>query len=945
MVSRNDINKHLHGEGLFGESLAEIKAGKLSEYFMIPPLTVLSAREGWWQDRKRAWLALGIKSELGRGGDMTWGTGNDLDGYRHDQGMSSGNISREAGRAAPGGSAMPAMNYKNRERGTGAGTAIRGTGAGKTVSNPATDSAGTLLIDRYRGKTAKNSSLAHPTAMPTGSTAPTSPPIIRRPPIIPAAKAPQPESQPQSESDPESVAELQPVEPVEEEEKLLPPEPVTQPVKRAPPVMIGRTAAVTERIAPTSNGAAMPAGRRFGAPAIIVGTAKPSEQTVTEPSEPLEESSLIIEARKHGVDRIKFDEDTWDDQKSGSAAVGVDVECYPNFFVVCLRRFDNPGKRIAFELSDRHEFNRERLRTIMKSEVLITFNGMTYDMPMIALALRGASVSELKLASDRIILDKMKYWDIEKQLGVVVPSVWNHIDLKEPNPSVRQGLKTLNGRLHGQRIMNLPYKPDAWLSPEQMNVVTLYCMEADLDGTKNLFYALKEPLMLRQNLTKRYGVDVRSKSDAQVGEAVVRKRIETLTKRRIKKSDDYIRRFKFSTPPFISFNSSYLQSVLKTIEDIDFTVNGAGRVDKPEVLEDLTIHIGQTHYKMGIGGLHSLDSSRALVADDEYIYVDADVAGHYPAIIVRLSELGLYPPAAGKSFTTEYGSMLRERNDAKRGAAAAKIAKDKITELRLKAEADGGKIANNGVFGKLLSLFSFLHHPPLGIGCTITGQLSVLMLIERAEAEGISAVSGNTDGVLFKCPRNKLETLLAMLKRWEGETGFEVETAKYKAVYARDINTYYAIKEDGSVKRKGYIGNPWRDNDLRGQLSKNPQMTVCSDAVLDYIKDGTPLEQSIRSCTDIRAFLTIIKVENGAEWRKTQLGEVVRYYWSTRGEAIRYVGSKKKVAKTDGARPMMELKDELPSDIDYAHYVREATEIAYDVSAMTRQSVFNTGSN
>ena len=41
--------------------------GNLSDRFMIPPCTVLNAREGWWQDRKRGWLALGIKSELGRG--------------------------------------------------------------------------------------------------------------------------------------------------------------------------------------------------------------------------------------------------------------------------------------------------------------------------------------------------------------------------------------------------------------------------------------------------------------------------------------------------------------------------------------------------------------------------------------------------------------------------------------------------------------------------------------------------------------------------------------------------------------------------------------------------------------------------------------------------------------------------------------------------------------
>jgi ParB-like chromosome segregation protein Spo0J len=40
---------------------------KLSERFGIPPFTVLNAREGWWQDRKRAWIGLGIQSELGRG--------------------------------------------------------------------------------------------------------------------------------------------------------------------------------------------------------------------------------------------------------------------------------------------------------------------------------------------------------------------------------------------------------------------------------------------------------------------------------------------------------------------------------------------------------------------------------------------------------------------------------------------------------------------------------------------------------------------------------------------------------------------------------------------------------------------------------------------------------------------------------------------------------------
>ena len=34
------------------------------------PFSVLNARGGWWQERKAAWLALGIQSELGRGDNM-----------------------------------------------------------------------------------------------------------------------------------------------------------------------------------------------------------------------------------------------------------------------------------------------------------------------------------------------------------------------------------------------------------------------------------------------------------------------------------------------------------------------------------------------------------------------------------------------------------------------------------------------------------------------------------------------------------------------------------------------------------------------------------------------------------------------------------------------------------------------------------------------------------
>ena len=168
-MARSKADDSLFGESLTGESLAPKKAGNLAEKFMIPPFTVLSAREGWWQDRKRAWLALGIQSELGRGAAPTSTPVAGGQGNR----MADAIANRALNRAAPGGSAMPAMNYKNRERGTGAGKAVSGTGAGrptdKTASNPHTEG-GKLLIDRYREK-AKTAPLA-PESPPTVAPAP-----------------------------------------------------------------------------------------------------------------------------------------------------------------------------------------------------------------------------------------------------------------------------------------------------------------------------------------------------------------------------------------------------------------------------------------------------------------------------------------------------------------------------------------------------------------------------------------------------------------------------------------------------------------------------------------------------------------------------------------------------------------------------------------------------
>lgn len=48
----------------------EVARATLAERFIVPPFSVLDARQGYWQDRKRAWIGLGLQGELGRGGNI-----------------------------------------------------------------------------------------------------------------------------------------------------------------------------------------------------------------------------------------------------------------------------------------------------------------------------------------------------------------------------------------------------------------------------------------------------------------------------------------------------------------------------------------------------------------------------------------------------------------------------------------------------------------------------------------------------------------------------------------------------------------------------------------------------------------------------------------------------------------------------------------------------------
>ena len=205
------------------------------------------------------------------------------------------------------------------------------------------------------------------------------------------------------------------------------------------------------------------------------------------------------------------------------------------------------------------------------------------------------------------------------------------------------------------------------------------------------------------------------------------------------------------------------------------------------------------------------------------------------------------------------------------------------------------------------------------------------------------------------------------------------------------MNNYVAVKVDGGIKGKGAFAPV--------SIAKNPKNEVCNEAVYAFLEHGIPLDVTIHACRDIRKFLTVRTVRDGAirithtnyderltpgkkrdvllaaGWVQTlpgpltsarfapmagepefdvevayrmhsgedtyeYVGRVVRFYYAA-GETrpLHYLTRNKFLGRnvvpdSHGARPCMELPDELPSDIDYQRYLRIAMGILKDVGKL-----------
>ena len=623
---------------------------------------------------------------------------------------------------------------------------------------------------------------------------------------------------------------------------------------------------------------------------------RPKTKTFTVP---LERTSIVVD--------YYTDEELYADK---GAVLVFDIEIFPNYFLAAFQNY-NTKKVVTFELYPGEEvFNIPKLLWVLHNFCTVGFNSLKFDIPLIWLAMKGANIDEIHSGCIDIIERNARPRDIESNYGFKIGKT-NHIDLIEVAP-LSASLKTYMGRLHAKRLQDLPYDPTEPLTMEQADYVKLYCIN-DLDGTGLLLNELSPQLTLRSSMSDSYGIDLRSKSDAQIAEAVICSEVAKLNGSWPKRPKIMPgTAFRYQIPEFVQYKSQKLQDMLEIVRGADFVVKDNGQVQLPQVLNNLIIPIGKSSYRMGLGGLHSTEECVSYKADDETYLIDRDVASYYPRIILNQE---LSPKHMGDSFLAVYDSIVDRR-------LRAKAAKDKVT-------ANALKITVNGSFGKLGSKYSNLYAPDLMLQVTVSGQLCLLMLIEMIEDSGLSVVSGNTDGIVIKCPHGDYDKLNDIISNWESVTGFITEETRYKSVYSANVNNYVAVKEDNKCKLKGAYS--------KSGLQKNPTSTICNDAVISLLTENIPIEQTILNCKDITKFVTLRNVRGGGEKYGIYLGKVVRWYYAKKEYGtINYVNSGNKVPKSDGAKPLMDLPDEFPTDINYDRYIAETVAILYDIGYMKK---------
>lgn len=562
-----------------------------------------------------------------------------------------------------------------------------------------------------------------------------------------------------------------------------------------------------------------------------------------------------------------------------------DIEVFQNIFHCSVKNTET-NDIYKFEISERKNQLRELVKFFKQVDKYITwgdyyttniniptniifcgYNNLHYDNPIINYIIEYEdklmqynipticssifNLSKTITASSEDNIDAWKHWKYQ-----IWFDTFDILTMLYSN-KLRVGLKEIQVTMQYPNVQEFVCDWTKSLPLEDFDSMIDYNIN-DIESTSELLNRCKKDVDLRIAIEDEYGVRVLSKDGVNIGMKILtQKYLEKtgLTWWDIKdlRSPMSVIPLKDVILPFIKYDSPILQRVL---DDMKNQIVSPGRkgYENKFVFNNL-------RYSVGVGGIHSVNSPEIIIPRDDEMLIDIDVASLYPSMLI---EYEFYPKHLGKEFLEVYKQIKDERIEAKHNG-------DKVKNETL-------KLALNGLSGNLQNEHNFCYSPFAVMQIRINGQLLLLMLAEKLTQIGCRIVQANTDGLFVLLKKDVYSKVNSICREWEQLTKLTLEEDRFKAMYQYAINDYFAITEDNKVKEKGMFITAVK-------LGKGLTPKIIPKAIISFFKDGIPVEDTIKNCTDIRDFL--MSEKTGKQWHVEYMNEeqqrTNRFYASTNG--------------------------------------------------------------
>jgi hypothetical protein len=514
------------------------------------------------------------------------------------------------------------------------------------------------------------------------------------------------------------------------------------------------------------------------------------------------------------------------------------------------------------------------------------------------------------------------------------------------NKNRRVSLKRLEYEMDLQNIEEMPVSHNKEsLTTEEVQLIIDYCKN-DVLATYQFYlitigecdhplYKGKNKLQLRLDIQQEFGIPCMNYSDSKIGDEMIKKfycQEKGIDYKDLPKKGLFRKKIavKKCIADYVHFQTPELQKFLKRIKTIELGIQDDFKEE---------IHFYGNVYSFMKGGLHTENPPKVFEADEDHLIVDWDVSSYYPAIIINN---GRYPGHLGKEFLHGYKQMFDKRLELKPLAK-----KDK----RIAGIVEALKLSVNSVYGKSSDMQNWIYDRQLTMFTTITGELSLMMLIEMYEMNGIKVISANTDGVTVIVHKDKLDAMRRINTWWCNLTLYELERTDYQKIIFSTVNDYIAIKTDGEVKKKGDFVTDF-------ELHKNKSGRIIPIALEQYYLKGIPVHVTIGAHNCIYDFTIRQKASKDfhyegldrATGKKTIYNKLIRYYISNTGEKLLKIKNPDcttnaaDVSQVEAGEWLATVCNHLPPDhpmdnINYAYYIERCERIIGKIQTEGKRKV------